>query len=84
MNLMYQTPPPHTQVMKAGGFVLKQTNQELLIFGVLSVLLTVMLVDIHKALAMAAWLMLGSLASIGLPVLTLRGGGATSTSVRAT
>ena len=70
--------------MKAGGFVLKQTNQELLISGVLSVILTVMLVDIHKALAMAAWLMQGSMATIGLPVLTLRGGGASSTSIQAT
>ena len=32
----------------------------------------------------AAWLMQGSLAAVGLPVLTLRGGGATSASVRAT
>ena len=34
-------------------------------------------------LAKAAWLMQGSVATIGLPVLTLRGGGATSASVRA-
>ena len=32
----------------------------------------------------AAWLMQGSLAAVGLPVLTLRGGGATSASVRTT
>ena len=35
-------------------------------------------------LAKAAWLMQGSMATVGLPVLTLRGGGATSPSVRAT
>ena len=35
-------------------------------------------------LAKAAWLMRGSVATIGLPVLTLRGWGASSTSIRAT
>ena len=59
----------------------------------LSVLLTVGLNDmltiqdqIRKAIIVveAAWLMQGSMAAIGLPVLTLRGWGATSSSIRAT
>ena len=71
------------QLMKVGGFIQQETEQEQLIFGEPLVLSIALLVDIHKVPAKAAWLMQGSMASIGLPVLTLRGGGATSTSIRA-
>ena len=54
-------------------------------FGMPLALSTVGQVDILQILVpvKAAWLVQGSMATIGLPVLTLRGGGAASTSIRA-
>lgn len=53
-------------------------------FGMPLAISTVGQVDIllHLVLAMANCVMQGSVASIGLPVLALRGGGATSASIR--
>lgn len=70
-------------LMKAGISIPNKIVLEILTFGMLLVLLTVGLIDMVIP-AKAAWLMQGSVATIGLPVLTLRGGGAASTSFRAT